>query len=269
MGTIAVSSLGHHTISGFHAHGGTAITSNLGRARPTPIVRDGVVDIAPVVRLNLCAGHRVLDSASGRSGAGTGGGSVPRKISTDVCVVLDQLRERRTSHVAGTGSQPPVRSTGHDPVLPPMEVPRPILLRTLTDAAAVHPHFMLVRPAGATDLLRSGGKVTGVSARRPDGDNRVTAGAAGRSGNILGRPGLADRKLPIQREVHLGAKHATAAIAARPGTVRGRNVVLAKYFSGNPVLLVNRTVVMTEEGHALDRALRQRAETAAGVRRVD
>jgi hypothetical protein len=63
MGTFAVSSLGHRTVNGFHAHGGTAITLNLGQVRPTPIVRDGVVDIAPVLRLNLCFDHRIVDGA--------------------------------------------------------------------------------------------------------------------------------------------------------------------------------------------------------------
>jgi hypothetical protein len=232
MGTFAVSSIGHRTVSGFHAHGGTAIAVNLRQARPTPIVRDGVVDIDPVVRLNLCFSHRILDGASSRSACGsggrTGGGSVTREISTDVCVVPDQLRERRISHAAATEPLIRVNFAGWELGRPSNDVPPPILLRTLTDAAAVHPHFMLVRSAGATDLLRSGGKVTGVSARTPDGD--IRAGVAGRSGDVLGRPGLADRKLPISRdvsapprrtchcEVHLGAKCARS--PAPPG--RGR-----------------------------------------------
>jgi hypothetical protein len=47
-------------------------------------------------------------------------------------------------------------------------------------------------------------------------------------------------------------------------------VAVGRYFCGNPVLLLNKTVARTEEGfHALDRALRQRAGTATGVRRVE
>jgi 2-oxoacid dehydrogenases acyltransferase (catalytic domain) len=63
MGTIAVSSLGHRSVNGFHAHGGTAITLNLGQVRQTPVVRDGVVVVAPVLRLNLCFDHRIVDGA--------------------------------------------------------------------------------------------------------------------------------------------------------------------------------------------------------------
>ncbi|MET0233305.1 MAG: 2-oxo acid dehydrogenase subunit E2 [Kibdelosporangium sp.] len=63
LGTIAVSSLGHRSVNGFHAHGGTAITLNLGQVRPTPVVRDGAVAVAPVLRLNLCFDHRVVDGA--------------------------------------------------------------------------------------------------------------------------------------------------------------------------------------------------------------
>lgn len=63
MGTVAVSSLGHRAVNGFHALGGTTLTFNLGQVRPTPIVREGVVVIAPVLRLNLCFDHRVVDGA--------------------------------------------------------------------------------------------------------------------------------------------------------------------------------------------------------------
>lgn len=43
-----------------------------------------------------------------------------------------------------------------------------------------------------------------------------------------------------------------------------------EYFSGILVLFLKKTLVRTEEGfHALNRALKQRAETAAGVPRVE
>jgi hypothetical protein len=64
MGTFAVSSLGHRSVNGFHAQGGTAITLNLGQVRPTPVVRDGEVVVAPVLRLNLCFDHRIVDGAA-------------------------------------------------------------------------------------------------------------------------------------------------------------------------------------------------------------
>lgn len=57
---------------------------------------------------------------------------------------------------------------------------------------------------------------------------------------------------------------------AGPGAVQVMIVAVGRYFCGNPVLLLNKTVARTEEGfHALDRALRQRAGTATGVRRVE
>ncbi|MFH8747483.1 2-oxo acid dehydrogenase subunit E2 [Streptomyces rimosus] len=63
MGTVAVSSLGHRAVTGFHAVGGTTLTVNIGQVRPVPIVRDGSVESAPVMRLNLCFDHRVVDGA--------------------------------------------------------------------------------------------------------------------------------------------------------------------------------------------------------------
>ncbi|WP_261387059.1 2-oxo acid dehydrogenase subunit E2 [Streptomyces sp. BK340] len=63
MGTLAVSSLGHRAVNGFHATGGTAITLNLGQVKPTPVIRENEVAIAPVMRLNLCFDHRVVDGA--------------------------------------------------------------------------------------------------------------------------------------------------------------------------------------------------------------
>jgi hypothetical protein len=150
-----------------------------------------------------------------------------RKISTDVCVVvwgMNQLREQRIIEAAGTepvrdGELPMrVNFAYYHSVRLPIEVPQPMLLRTLADAAAVYRHFMLVRSAGATELLRSGGKVTGVSARTPDAQievpARLTAGADGRYSNVLDWPGVAVRKLPMNRDDtyrprFAGAGHAT------------------------------------------------------------
>ncbi|MFD8483839.1 2-oxo acid dehydrogenase subunit E2 [Kitasatospora sp. NPDC059673] len=63
MGTLAVSSLGHRPVDGFHSVGGTTVTLGLGRITERPVVRDGRVEIAPVMRLNLAFDHRVVDGA--------------------------------------------------------------------------------------------------------------------------------------------------------------------------------------------------------------
>jgi len=63
MGTLAVSSLGHRPVNGFHSVGGTTITLGLGRITDRPVARDGQVAIAPVMRLNLAFDHRVVDGA--------------------------------------------------------------------------------------------------------------------------------------------------------------------------------------------------------------
>ena len=62
-GTVSVSSLGHGQVDGFHSVGGTALTVNLGRVAQRPVVRDGVLAVAPVMRLNLAFDHRVVDGA--------------------------------------------------------------------------------------------------------------------------------------------------------------------------------------------------------------
>ncbi|MEV7189855.1 2-oxo acid dehydrogenase subunit E2 [Kitasatospora sp. NPDC093102] len=62
-GTFAVSSLGHRAVDGFHSVGGTTITLGVGRVVDRPVVRDGAVTVAPVMRLNLAFDHRVIDGA--------------------------------------------------------------------------------------------------------------------------------------------------------------------------------------------------------------
>lgn len=63
LGTLAVTSLGHSTVDGFHSVGGTTVTLGVGRIVDRPVARDGVVLIAPVLRLNLAFDHRVIDGA--------------------------------------------------------------------------------------------------------------------------------------------------------------------------------------------------------------
>jgi pyruvate/2-oxoglutarate dehydrogenase complex dihydrolipoamide acyltransferase (E2) component len=60
-GTFAVTSLGHRAVDGFHSVGGTTVTLGVGRMVDRPVVRDGAVAVAPVLRLNLCFDHRVID----------------------------------------------------------------------------------------------------------------------------------------------------------------------------------------------------------------
>ncbi|MDR7303660.1 2-oxo acid dehydrogenase subunit E2 [Haloactinomyces albus] len=63
LGTFAVTSLGHRPVDGFHSVGGTTITLGVGRVIDRPVVKDGKVDIAPVLRLNLAFDHRAIDGA--------------------------------------------------------------------------------------------------------------------------------------------------------------------------------------------------------------
>lgn len=63
LGTFSVTSLGHRPVDGFHSVGGTTITLGLGRITDRPVVRDGIVAVAPVMRLSLSFDHRVIDGA--------------------------------------------------------------------------------------------------------------------------------------------------------------------------------------------------------------
>jgi acetylornithine deacetylase/succinyl-diaminopimelate desuccinylase-like protein len=62
-GTFAVTSLGHRPVDGFYSTGGTTVTIGVGRIVDRPVVRDGQVAIAPVLRLSLTFDHRVIDGA--------------------------------------------------------------------------------------------------------------------------------------------------------------------------------------------------------------
>ncbi|MGW4211287.1 2-oxo acid dehydrogenase subunit E2 [Lentzea sp. NPDC004789] len=60
-GTFAVSSLGHRPVDSFHSVGGTTVTFGVGQIAPKPVVRDGDIVVAPVMRLNTSFDHRVID----------------------------------------------------------------------------------------------------------------------------------------------------------------------------------------------------------------
>ncbi|WP_433728952.1 2-oxo acid dehydrogenase subunit E2 [Actinoplanes sp. CA-051413] len=63
VGTFAVTSLGHRPVQSFHSVGGTTITLGLGQVSDRPVVRDGVLAVAPLMRLSLSFDHRVIDGA--------------------------------------------------------------------------------------------------------------------------------------------------------------------------------------------------------------
>ncbi|MFF7452586.1 2-oxo acid dehydrogenase subunit E2 [Kitasatospora sp. NPDC008115] len=63
VGTFAVTSLGHRAVDGFHSVGGTTITLGVGRMSDRPVVRDGSITVAPMMRLSLAFDHRVIDGA--------------------------------------------------------------------------------------------------------------------------------------------------------------------------------------------------------------
>jgi len=63
LGTLAVTSLGHSCVDGLHTMAGTTVTLGLGRILDRPVVRDGAIAVAPVMRLNLTFDHRVIDGA--------------------------------------------------------------------------------------------------------------------------------------------------------------------------------------------------------------
>lgn len=63
MGTVAIATLGDRPVDGFHSTGGTTITVAAGRVADRPVVRDGQVTVAPIMRLSLTFDHRVIDGA--------------------------------------------------------------------------------------------------------------------------------------------------------------------------------------------------------------
>ena len=63
VGTLAVTSLGHRPVVGLHTMGGTTITLGVDRILERPVVREGAITVAPVMRLNVTFDHRVIDGA--------------------------------------------------------------------------------------------------------------------------------------------------------------------------------------------------------------
>lgn len=62
-GSFALTSLGHRPVDGFHSVGGATITLGVGRIADRPVVRDGRLAVAPLMRLSLTFDHRVIDGA--------------------------------------------------------------------------------------------------------------------------------------------------------------------------------------------------------------
>lgn len=62
-GTVAVTSLGHRPVDGFHSVGGTTVTFGVGRTADRPVVRAKQVTVAPIMRLSMAFDHRVIDGA--------------------------------------------------------------------------------------------------------------------------------------------------------------------------------------------------------------
>lgn len=98
LGTVAVSSLGHRPVDGFHSSGGTAITLNAGRVVDRPVVRDGQLAVAPVMRLGLTFDHRVVDGGA----------------AADVLGDLKHDLEGFDDGAEEDGTQPLVRRAGAD-----------------------------------------------------------------------------------------------------------------------------------------------------------
>lgn len=97
-GTVAVSSLGHRPVDGFHSSGGTAVTLCAGRVVDKPVVRDGRLAVAPVMRLGLTFDHRVVDGGP----------------AADVLGDLKHQLEGFDDGAEEDGTQPLVRGAGAD-----------------------------------------------------------------------------------------------------------------------------------------------------------
>lgn len=62
-GTVAITSLGHRPVHGFHSVGGTTVTLGVGQVTDRAVVCDGLVVVRPVMRLSVAFDHRVIDGA--------------------------------------------------------------------------------------------------------------------------------------------------------------------------------------------------------------
>jgi len=63
LGTFSVSSLGHKSVNSFFSVGGTTLTFGLGQIQLQPVVQEGEIKIAPVMRVSMTFDHRVIDGA--------------------------------------------------------------------------------------------------------------------------------------------------------------------------------------------------------------
>ncbi|GAA3947092.1 hypothetical protein GCM10023085_31620 [Actinomadura viridis] len=87
----------------------------------------------------------------------------------------------------------------------PVELPQPVLLNALADAATARPGCVLLRRTTAAELLQRDGRIAGVRCQGPDGTVEVraalTVGADGRYSRIRTLAGLSGRKVPLDRDV--------------------------------------------------------------------
>ncbi|MER7050244.1 2-oxo acid dehydrogenase subunit E2 [Streptomyces jumonjinensis] len=97
-GTVSVSSLGHRPVDGFHSSGGTAVTLCAGRVVDRPVVRDGRLAVAPVLRLGLTFDHRIIDGAA----------------AADVLGDLKSTLEGFDDGAEDDGTEPIIRRTGRN-----------------------------------------------------------------------------------------------------------------------------------------------------------
>lgn len=90
LGTFSVSSLGHKPINSFFSTGGTTLTFGIGRIQSRPVVYDGQITTAPLMRLSLTFDHRVID------------GAMAADILNDIKEVLENFNESDTIHPTGS-----------------------------------------------------------------------------------------------------------------------------------------------------------------------
>ena len=81
LGTFSVSSLGHKPVNSFFSTGGTTLTFGIGRIQSRPVVKDGQITIAPLMRLSMTFDHLVID------------GAMAADILNDIKEVLENFNE--------------------------------------------------------------------------------------------------------------------------------------------------------------------------------
>ncbi|WP_208896925.1 2-oxo acid dehydrogenase subunit E2 [Streptomyces incarnatus] len=105
-GTYAVTSLGHRAVDAFHSVGGTTLTLGVGRVADRAVVRDGRIEVAPVLRLSLSFDHRVIDGA-------------------EAADILTEIRQTLQDWPPATAADPRREEDGAAPGLAPDAVPAP------------------------------------------------------------------------------------------------------------------------------------------------